>query len=97
MPTKEMKRATDMGIRNGKNYLFILVALMIGVGATFGVQYIGKVTTEGPVNDATLQGQINVLTSEINNLKMNQEQFRKSVDQDFKEVKEALARIERKR
>lgn len=91
-----------MGVRNGKSYIVFFVGIIIAAGTGFAVNYIGRIATEGPVEDASLRGEIRVVQTKVEMIEDNQEDLKASVETmklDIKEVgrisNEILIKLER--
>lgn len=78
-----MKRSSDMGIRNGRNYTVYLVGLVVAAAVGFGVNYFLSVGVNSPRELEKLQGQINVLGARILAVETRQLDFKLEMDQDL--------------
>ncbi len=77
-----------MGVRNGKNYVFYFVGIIIAAGTGFAVNYIGRTTTEGPVEDASLRGEIRVVQAKVEMIEDNQEEMKEGMEAMQQDIKE---------
>ena len=81
--TERLRRSTDMGVRNGKNYMVYLVGLVVAAAVGFGVNYFLSVGVNSPRELEKLQGQINVLAARILAVETRQLDFKREIDADL--------------
>ena len=90
---KDMKRSSDMGVRNGKGYLAALVLVALTAVITLTIGDVVSTVKDAPVNNAIQAGEINQLRLQIKMLENNQLEFKRSVDKDFDAMREASEKI----
>ena len=97
---QEMRRSQDVGVRNGKHYLMGIVLIAITSVVTLAIADVARTVKDAPVNNAIQAGEIKLLRQKIemvetNLFKMekNQQNFKRSVDKDFDQMREASEKI----
>ncbi len=91
--TQDMRRSTDMGVRNGKGYIMGLVLVGLTAVITLSVGDVFHKASDAPVQNAIQAGEIKLLRLQIKTLEENQREFQESVDEKFMELRESSADI----
>lgn len=82
-----------MGVRNGKNYVAALVLVVFTSVITLAIGKVASTVNEAPVQSAVQAEQIKRLRNDIKALEDTQRAFKKSVDEDFEEMRAATTQI----